>query len=137
MVNLKTKTGKTLILKTVFLALIIFSIIFHCSKLTPPDYTNPLDTENPETQGDPFELKAEVDNEEIFLSWNSVSMTAINGYKIFRKEIDERDFAVIGDTTAVAYMCIRFKKDCILHLNGYLLFGRSPNQLWSKYLWHF
>jgi len=100
---------KTVVAGALLLFVIIYSSLYYCSKPEQFIYDNPFDTLNPGTQGDPFALAATIGEGGILLSWNAVSLPSITGYKIFRKDTDETDFSVIGDTTAIRFIDINIR----------------------------
>lgn len=88
-----------------FLIFIISLAYISCQDMpTKSSYTNPLDSENPHTGGDPFKLKARIANGGISLTWSEVTIKTIIGYNIYRS-IDKSDnyvrldSAIKGTTT--------------------------------------
>ena len=86
------KTNFIIILTT----LTIFGFIFlTCTDEPPtaPNRTNPLDENNPETNGDPFNLTAQISGGGIQLNWDTVGLENVIGYNIHRG-IDDDGFSM-------------------------------------------
>ena len=60
---------------------------------TAPGRTNPLDEQNPQTHGDPFNLQAEIYGGGVRLTWQTVNVGSVVGYNIHRK-MDDGAFAL-------------------------------------------
>jgi uncharacterized protein (TIGR02145 family) len=94
---------------------IFYSFLFTCTitffltckdKPTAPVFDNPLDRNNPVTQGDPFHLQVSRVEGGVKLQWTAVDMKTVSGYNIYRSEAENSDFAKIdgiasGPTTYV------------------------------------
>ncbi|MFH0765604.1 MAG: formylglycine-generating enzyme family protein, partial [Calditrichota bacterium] len=83
------------------LALVL--LLMSCDLGTPskPVRNNPIDQENPDTQGDPYNLQAELANGGVRLIWRTVNLPNLLGYNIHRKDNDAESalFAAIGRDT--------------------------------------
>ena len=77
---------------------LIFVVLFtYCEKKpTAPEHDNPLDTENPATAGDPFQLQAQISGGGVSLTWNVVNLSTLQGYNIYRTETENGSFAKIA-----------------------------------------
>ena len=94
-------------LKILFSIILIIFIVVNCQDMpNKPSYKNPLDTKNPQTNGDPFRLRIDSTAAEVTLIWSEVQLEAVFGYNVYRS-IDEPDTfnllgaTVVGDTTWV------------------------------------
>jgi len=81
------------------LILILFaatSLLFSCDDALPPQpyHDNPLDIENPDTGGDPYELTAIIAGGGIKLRWQQISQPQPVGYNIYRRR-DEGSYTVL------------------------------------------
>ena len=80
-------------------------ILLTCTEKPPtaPGRTNPLDENNPDTGGDPFNLTAQIAGGGIQLTWNIVPLGTVSGYNIHRKVDDgtfELEYQVNGKYTS-------------------------------------
>jgi len=76
-------------------ALLLFAIftaltLSNCDLGTPDDQgrTNPLDSLNPDTHGDPYRLSAALVGGGVLLDWQPVTFPGLVGYSIYRKTDD-------------------------------------------------
>ena len=76
-----------------------FLLLFSCSLDTPsqPAWDNPFDPDNPDTHGDPYQIRAEIVDEGIQVSWNYIEWNFILGYNLYRK-VDAEGFVNIRQT---------------------------------------
>ena len=76
--------------------LVFLLVILSCTGDMPPEPVrdNPLDENNPETGGNPFELQAEIAGGGILLTWETVSVASVDGYHIYRK-VDESEYSLL------------------------------------------
>ena len=93
-------------------SILLFAVFITCAeKPTEPVRDNPLDENNPQTGGDPFELTAEIAGGGIQLNWQTVEIAGVIGYNIYRNvndssftiyhEVDDRNTASYIDTEIV------------------------------------
>ena len=80
-------------------------LLLTCTEEPPsaPGRTNPLDENNPETGGDPFNLTAQIAGGGIQLTWNIVPLGTVTRYNIHRKVDDgtfELEYQVNGKYTS-------------------------------------
>jgi uncharacterized protein (TIGR02145 family) len=74
----------------------LFIVIIFCSKEpTEPQTSNPFDPENPNTQGDPFNLTAQIANGGITLNWTTPSIEGLQYFKIYRSEQETSGYSSI------------------------------------------
>jgi len=67
-----------------FLLIPLFGIlILSCVNELDPPTPNPLDPSNPETNGDPFNLKVEIQDQKAFLTWDQVNVV-FDSYVLYR-----------------------------------------------------
>lgn len=55
-------------------------------KPTTPQYENPFDPLNVQTQGDPFKLTAKIANGGIFLQWQKPNKSDLKNFRLYRSE---------------------------------------------------
>ncbi len=68
------------------LTVIIMLIFASCDMEVPtPVRDNPLDAQNPDTHGDPYNLQAEIAAGGVRLSWQAVEWEPLTGYNLYRK----------------------------------------------------
>ena len=84
-----------------FIAILSFILFYsYCNeKPTEPQPVNPLDVQNEETGGDPFQLEAGIDNGGVTLKWYKLDIAALSGYVIYRSENDSNGFKKISNVT--------------------------------------
>jgi len=58
--------------------------------------TNPLDPENPQTEGRPIGLRILSDGNRVQLSWDRVEIPGITGYQVYRKAVHEASAVTAG-----------------------------------------
>ena len=85
--------------KVYFIAILSFILFYsYCNeKPTEPQPVNPLDVQNEETGGDPFQLEAAIDNGGVTLKWYKVDIDALSGYAIYRSGNESNGFKKISD----------------------------------------
>lgn len=66
-----------------------------CSGL---DRSNPLDPKNPETRGKVSGVEVSSQKHDVSLSWDSIASDGIKHYSVYRKEADETEFKLIGNS---------------------------------------
>ena len=73
---------------TILAFLLILSAILSCTGDIPPIpvRTNPLDANNPDTQGDPYQLRGEIADGGIRLSWDLFEWQSLIGFSLHRME---------------------------------------------------
>ena len=73
----------------------VFFFLLTCDReLTAPVADNPLDPENSETDGDPFNLTLAPVLEGVQLGWQPLTSLAPDNYLIYRKQADESEYAL-------------------------------------------
>ncbi len=89
---------KFILIQTLFL-IIFLSFFTACEKKpTAPVVDNPLDIENTETTGDPFQLTAQIGNGGITLNWNKPAIKSIKTFNIYRSEQENTGYKKVGST---------------------------------------
>ncbi|MBZ0263533.1 formylglycine-generating enzyme family protein [bacterium] len=86
----------------ILLILAIFATVLFISCTDKPDveWRNPLDPENPDTHGDPYELSVQIGSGGIELNWAHVSQVPVAGYNIYRN-VNEAGFSLLDDVGVV------------------------------------
>ena len=69
--------------------------------ISAPQYTNPLDPQNPESQGDPFHLRSVVGSWNVTLTWNNPNVGEISGFVIYRSEQADGVYSKISSALGV------------------------------------
>jgi uncharacterized protein (TIGR02145 family) len=87
-------------------------LLMTCSK---KERSNPLDSQNPSTQGDPFGLTSELTSQGVKLTWKAVGVSGVTGYKIQRNAstlsaleasaTQYTDTSIYAESTYVYAMC--------------------------------
>jgi len=76
---------------------IVIILLLSCNeKPTNPVSDNPYDTENSQTTGDPFQLRAEIFNGEVTLFWDNPETHGLKGFIIYRSEQEIRDYSKLA-----------------------------------------
>ena len=65
-------------------------------------YTNPFDQNNPQTHGDPYNLRAEATDSEVTLNWDKIPM--VDGVDIYRSTTIDGDYVNIGTSVSGEYV---------------------------------
>ncbi|MDP8229454.1 MAG: fibronectin type III domain-containing protein [Candidatus Electryoneaceae bacterium] len=83
----------------VFLLFLLLSTQITCDFESPtaPVHDNPLDPENPETGGTPYNLQAEMTADGVRLNWSAIEWLSLTGYNLYRR-VDDDDFVNIQQT---------------------------------------
>ena len=90
-------------IKMIIFVLLTSLLLLSCQDMpSRPEYSNPLDSENPQTHGDPFQLEASIAEGGILLKWNALTLTEIAGYRIYRSETGEENFSSIAATEKIS-----------------------------------
>ncbi len=63
---------------------------------------NPFDPDNPETQGDPYNMRAEVTGDSVSVKWNEIP--DIDGVAVYRSTSPDSGFERVGTSTSGEYM---------------------------------
>jgi len=80
-----------------FLAGFLVCLLAACSKEVPsaPRHDNPLDLRNPQTGGDPFQVRVESTPDGPRLSWSQVDVPGMEGYLVYRRVADEEEYELL------------------------------------------
>lgn|GEM_PF-1156997 len=87
---------------------LMFGLTFlFCQEMpNQPASNNPLDMNNPQTQGNPFLLKAEIANGGVTLNWSAVNISTVEGYYVYRSIDQPEKFEKTKSTTREITTCI-------------------------------
>ncbi|MDP8240102.1 MAG: formylglycine-generating enzyme family protein [Candidatus Hatepunaea meridiana] len=112
---------------TLALSLIITLLFLSCDLDTPsnPEWNNPLDEFNVSTEGDPYQLSAEIVEDGVQLTWQVIDMpAAMLGYNIYRK-VDDGESVQLAQVNKDVYTYI--DSDIVnIHRYEYLVVARFP-----------
>ena len=81
--------------------LLIFTIIISCTGDIPtePVHYNPLDADNPDTQGDPYNLQIDISDGCVKLTWDLFEWQPLTGFSIYRKQ-DNGSYSLLTQVDA-------------------------------------
>ncbi len=72
---------------------LILLLTFNCDKKpSEPEYDNPFDNQNPNSNGDPFQLTAVMASGGITLSWTIPHVSGLVGFMIYRSESEQNGY---------------------------------------------
>ncbi|MDP8206115.1 MAG: formylglycine-generating enzyme family protein [Candidatus Electryonea clarkiae] len=104
------------LLPAILILLIAFSL--SCEKEpSSSGHSNPLDPDNPNTEGNPYNLQAEIAGGGILLTWDEVDNPALIGIQIYRS-INEEPFSLLIELTQ-NFMEVRRAEDTAVNGNQY------------------
>jgi len=88
------------ILLLILCALTIFSCDRQHDDLA---FTNPIDPDNPETHGDPYNLRVDAKDDSITVQWDKDQLTDVDGFVVYRSTSPDGGFQKIGTSTSAEY----------------------------------
>lgn len=86
---------------------VVFLAMLSCSdNPSEPSRENVLDQENPETEGDPFGLTAEVGASAVTLRWQRLDIPSLVEYRIYRRVGESGDYSTIATIDIALDSCV-------------------------------
>ncbi len=109
--------------------LILLGCFISCSHETPesPEQDNPFDANNPETHGDPYNLRSETVENGIRLSWDAVDWQSLKGYSIYR-QIDDGEFTRVEQVNSTT---LTYTDRNISNCHRYEYYVVAYNDIWE------